>query len=369
MSKRDDSLDLLKTLACVLMFFAHSHVATDSWITHQLVFLGTFAPVIFFGVSGVTTVLQLRLRPPGSLSLFYVLFFFLGLSFVGAKGVNFWHEPQSEVLQGIALGVLMTIFFIYRLGPEISGFLFPLPFLLHLAAKKVPIPATMATCFLIPPGLFTLFPWLAFFLWGIFCYNHRRAAVLVTLGAGAAYTALSLHGLGHCEKWDMNIQFFLVGLVLYGVLAAMQPFLRAVPGWLVYLGRRSLFFFYAHYLLLYFWYSLGLPPEPALVWPVVLAGVVVLSLACDRLNQLVAPACFSSLTRAFMFWVLMLVTVLLSPVLVPAPWLIRISYLCGFLFALNYRQLLLLVLEVAGVLRVFPRQRTVSADRLSDTMR
>ncbi|SHJ15169.1 hypothetical protein [Desulfofundulus thermosubterraneus] len=369
MQKRDYSLDLLKTLGCVLMLFAHSHVATDGWITHQLVFLGTFAPVIFFSVSGVTTVLQLRARSAGSLFLFYALFFFLGLSFVGAKGVNFWHEPQCEVPQGIALGVIATTFLVRWLGPEMSGFLFPLPFLLHLMAKKMAIPASIATGFLVPPGLFPLFPWLAFFLWGIFCYSHQRTAVLVTLGAGAAYAVLSLQGLGHCEKWDMNTQYFLVGLVLYGFLAVVRPFIQAVPGWLVYLGRRSLFFFYAHYLLLYLWHRSTLPAVPALVWPLVLAGVVALSLAFERINRLVEPACFLTPSRAATFWVLMLGTVLLSPTLVPAPWLPPLSYVCGFLFALNYRQLSTLVLEVVGGMRGLFRHRAGVGRRVSGPAR
>ncbi|WP_134642923.1 acyltransferase family protein [Ammonifex thiophilus] len=332
--KRDPWLDFLKTLGCFLMLLAHSHVETRTLLSHYAVFVGTFAPVFFFGVSGVTTLLQLASRPLSYFLIFYPLLFVYGLSFNGAKGVNFWQEPQCEVIQGIALGILVSALLLSRFGEKVS-LLFPLPFLLHLGVKKLGLNLPGITGFLFPPGIFPLFPWLSFFLWGILCHRYRTLGLTLTVAAGAAYFAMALAGYGHCEKWEMNSPFFLLGLSLYGFLALMDRFAPLIPDQLNYLGRRSLLFFYAHYLVLQCWRAVGFPLVPALTWTGALAGAVLLCWVTERLNFLLI-ARFSS---HIWFWVFLLTLVLLPPLFLPPAAFTATSYLSGFLFALNYRQL------------------------------
>ncbi|ACX53054.1 hypothetical protein Adeg_1975 [Ammonifex degensii KC4] len=332
--KRDPWLDFLKTLGCFLMLLAHSHVETRNFLSHYAVFVGTFAPVFFFGVSGVTTLLQLASRPLNYFLIFYPLLFVYGFSFNGAKGVNFWQEPQCEVIQGIALGILASALLLSRFG-EKAGFSFLLPFLLHLGVKKLGLSLPGVTGFLFPPGIFPLFPWLSFFLWGILCYRYRTLGLILTVAAGTAYSLLVLTGHGHCEKWDMNSAFFLLGLSLYGSLAFLDRLAPLIPDWLNYLGRRSLLFFYAHYLVLQGWRGVGLPLVPALTWPGALAGAVLLCWLVEKLNSLFI-ARFSSY---IWFWIFLLALVLLPPLFLPPAIFTATSYLSGFLFALNYRQL------------------------------
>ncbi|MGQ9511895.1 hypothetical protein [Thermodesulfitimonas sp.] len=239
--ERDYTLDLLKTLGCLLMVFAHSHVVTNDWFTHYVVFLGTFAPVLFFGVCGVTASFQLRSRPWPVLAISYALFFLIGLSFIGTKGIDFWREPQCEIFQGIALGVIATALLVRLLGEE-SGLLFPLPFLLYVLCKKAVVAIPVVAGFLFPPGLFPLFSWLSFFLWGLFCYRFRRAGFLLALAAAGAYFLLVVTGKGHCEKWAMNAGYFLRGLTLYGLLFNLCSLGWRAPEWLIYTGKHSLLF-------------------------------------------------------------------------------------------------------------------------------
>lgn len=344
--ERDYTLDLLKTLGCLLMVFAHSHAVTNNWFTHYVVFSGTFAPVLFFGVCGVTSVFQLRSRPWPVLATFYALFFLLGLSFIGIKGVNFWREPQCEIFQGIALGVVATALLVRLLG-EKSGFLFPLPFLLYVLCKKAVVTTPVTAGFLFPPGLFPLFPWLSFFLWGVFCYWFRRMGFLLALSAAGIYLSLVVAGKGHCEKWEMNAGYFLLGLALYGLLFGLCSIRWRVPQWLIYTGKHSLLFFYTHYLVLFLWRAAGLPLLPLLVWPATLAGAVAFCLLLTAVNQLIVSPRLVYPRPAAIFWGLLIGIILFAPTMVPPAALPWVSYGCGFLFALNYRALNKLVLCVA----------------------
>lgn len=347
MQERDNLLDFLKLVGCLLMVLSHSHTPATGWLTHNAVFLGTFAPVVFFGVSGVTSAFQSRTRPLGSLLLYYALFFLLGLSFCGVKGINFWQQPRCEILEGIALGTGVTLLLLRRIGREKAGFLFPLPFLIYIAVKESVDSIPVVAGFIFPPGLFPLFPWLSFFLFGLLCHYHRRLGFGLAFGAALAYAFLCARGMGHCVKWEMNVAFFLVGVSLYGFLYAARFVVRLLPGWAVRVGRYSLLFFYVHFLVLYLWRAAGLPSLPALNWSVVFGVSVGLCLFLDRINRSIVACRLSNPPQAVVFWTALSIAVLLLPLMVKAQYLPWVSYGCGFLFALNYRALSDLVFKLA----------------------
>lgn len=81
MKQRDHSLDAIKGIGCILMIFAHAKVnLSESIFFQSIIFLGTFAPVLFFAISGITATLQAK-KDPFFIVLFYTMFAFLGLSY------------------------------------------------------------------------------------------------------------------------------------------------------------------------------------------------------------------------------------------------------------------------------------------------
>ena len=81
MKQRDHSLDAIKGIGCILMIFAHAKVnLSESIFFQSIIFLGTFALVLFFAISGITATLQAK-KDPFFIVLFYPMFAFLGLSY------------------------------------------------------------------------------------------------------------------------------------------------------------------------------------------------------------------------------------------------------------------------------------------------
>ena len=103
---RDHSLDLLKGVACVLMLLAHTQLQVDLQ-SKALTFVGNFTPVLFFAVSGITANFQARKYPVAGIVFTYVMIFLLGLSFAAMVAGNFWVAFNMDILQIIAVGVLV----------------------------------------------------------------------------------------------------------------------------------------------------------------------------------------------------------------------------------------------------------------------
>ena len=272
-SGRIVEIDIAKGMACLLMIAAH-------FISVKLLPFGTFAAPLFFACSGMNTILLLaKTRENRRYDLFHVFFplllFFGGSTqIVIAKGGHLRIEPGF--LQCIALAVLV-LFLLSRLfrDPLAVGHLFPLPFLIQ---QLLPLSFPRSfhgtpLAFLFGNG-FVLFPWLGFFLFGVFILRLKRGLLFplaLLLGAGAAM-ALGLEGNRPGKFW-MSPAYMLLSLLavsLFIVLArwiakhAGCAFFRGLAGFFVLPGRNALMFLFLHYFVLRYFVSVDFFPHYSL---------------------------------------------------------------------------------------------------------
>jgi hypothetical protein len=344
---RDQSLDLLKGAACVLMLLAHTQLQVDL-PSKGLTFLGSFAPILFFAVSGITANFQADKYPVAGIIVTYAMIFLLGLSFAALVVGNFWTAFEMDILQIIAVGVLVLYL--------VQRYLKPGPWF-HLGAALAVFAGKLATDALprdsawagylagvvLEPGNFVLVPWLFPFFLGMFCYLAPNRHNL-WLG-GSAALGLGLAGaagvpLGIDNRWDMTIGYFLCSVMLTAgafYLARRLPqerMTRTFP-WLLWLGRYSLLFLYVHMGVI--WMVREYAPGiwgTYLVWPVVAAAsLLVMWVLPPALAALRVPALMSR----FPAWIGLLALMLAAPLMLPegAP-LVLTELALGLIFALYY---------------------------------
>jgi len=344
---RDHSIDLLKGVACVLMLFAHTQLYVDL-PSHALTFLGSFAPVLFFAVSGITANFQAHKYPVTGMILTYAMIFLLGLSFASIVIGNFWEAFEMDILQIIAVGTLVLYL--------VQRYLKPGPWF-HLGAAVGIFALKLATDALprdlwwmgylknvvLEPGNFVLTPWLFPFFLGMFCYLAPNRYNL-WLGAAAA-GGLGLAGaagapLGIDNRWDMTIGYFLCSVLItasafYGARRLPQDLMTRAFPWLLWLGRYSLLFLYVHMGVIWLLreYTQGIWGT-YLVWPVVaVASLALMGALPPALAALRVPALMSR----FPAWITLLALVLAAPLVLPAgaP-LVLAEVALGLVFSLYY---------------------------------
>lgn len=344
---RDRSLDLLKGAACVLMLLAHTHL----WIdlpSKVLTFIGSFAPILFFAVSGITANFQARKYPVLGVLITYSMIFLLGLSFAAMVVGDFWKAFEMDILQIIAVGVLVLYL--------VQRYLKPGPWF-HLGAAAGVFALKLVTdaiprdlwwmgyldAVVLEPGNFVIIPWLFPFFLGMFCYlaPNRHNLWLI----GAAVLALGVTWalgvpLAIDNRWDMSIGYFLFSVLFsaaafYIARSLPQELMARVFPWLLWLGKVSLLFLYVHMGVI--WVVQNYAPDiwgTYLVWPTVAAASLVL--------MWILPAVFGilrvpSLMSHFPAWIGLLGLVLVAPLVLPAgaP-LVLTELVLGVVFALYY---------------------------------
>ncbi|WP_170265782.1 acyltransferase family protein [Thiohalocapsa marina] len=351
---RDQSLDLLKGAACVLMLFAHTQLQIDL-PSKALTFLGSFAPILFFAVSGITANFQARRHPVTGVVLTYVMIFLLGLSFASMVVGNFWVSFDMDILQIIAVGAL-TLYLVQRylnpghwfhLGAAVAIFaLKPLTDLLPRESEWV---APLVNV-VIEPGNFVIIPWLFPFFLGMFCHlapnrHNLWLAAASLLALGLAWGLLGYWGLplGIDNRWDMTIGYFLCSLFITSAAFFVarrlpQSLISSAFVPLLWLGRQSLLFLYVHIGLIWLirrftegiWGSYW-------IWPLVaLLSVVLMWLLPPLLAALRIPR----LMQRFPAWLVLLALVLVAPLVLPdgAP-LVLAQLLLGVVFSLYYGEM------------------------------
>jgi hypothetical protein len=344
---RDLSLDLLKGVACVLMLFAHTQLQIDL-PSKILTFLGSFAPILFFAVSGITAHFQARKYPVVGITITYVMIFLLGLSFTAMVVGNFWVAFQMDILQIIAVGVLV-LYLVQRYlhpGPWFYLSAAILIFALKLGTDVLPRDIWWMNYLVnvvLEPGNFVIIPWLFPFFLGMFCFlapNRHNLIVATSASAGLALGwALGLP-LGIDNRWDMTLGYFLFSLVLtslsFYVARGLPRALvaRAFP-WLLWLGTFSLLFLYVHIGVIWLirQYTSGIWGT-YWVWPLVgLASILMMWL----LPRLFGAMRIPRLMAGFPAWMVLLALILIAPLALPdgAP-LVLTQWLLGLVFALYY---------------------------------
>ncbi len=344
---RDHSLDLLKGVACVLMLLAHTHLQIDL-PSKAVTFFGNFTPVLFFAVSGITANFQARKYPVAGIMTTYIMIFLLGLSFAAMVAGNFWATFNMDILQIIAVGVLILYLVQRYLAP---GYWFHLGaagavFAIKLATDVLPRDTSWMGYLqniLLEPGNFVVIPWLFPFFLGMFCHLAPNRYNLWLAGSATLVMGLMLASgipLGVDNRWDMSTGYFLFSLLLtssafYVARWLPQSIIPRAFGWLLWLGKNSLLFLYVHMGVIWIVreYTHGIW-ESYLVWPVVsLASISLMWSLPPLLNTLRIPALMAHLPA----WAGLTALILAAPLLLPAgaP-LVLTEFALGLVFSLYY---------------------------------
>lgn len=271
-STRDAALDYLKGLACFLMVIAHLPVQDKTNIAAVTVHgLAEYITVVFFAVSGINTFTQAKKYNLRYLLLLNVAIFIAGIPYAMVVHANLYAQPVPEILQIIAMGSLAVVAVQRILGN--SPHVFALVAILIMVIKvlrdlclpefhgagllfvdKNYIPRAQLTgkSSSMFPG-FPVFPWLAYFVWGVFAYSlSQRAqalmiAIIVSLMGLAIFAGIfgDLH-----EKWDTSVAFQLSSLLtlsicLFVTRSMPEPWLHT-PRWMLFFGEHSLAFLLVH---------------------------------------------------------------------------------------------------------------------------
>jgi hypothetical protein len=263
-------IDIAKGVACLLMIAAH-------FPSGKILSFGTFAAPLFFACSGMNTILMIeKTKGNRCYDLFHLVFPLL-LFFGGSTQVVIVHGGRLRVapafLQCIALSLLL-IFALSKLfkDPRRCGMLFPVPFLVK-GLQSWLVPGSFkgeSLEFIIGDG-FSLFPWLGFFLFGIFLLWLKRRSLPWLAAALASAFILSFAAAGvPLNKFHMSLSYILLAFVAvtlafflaYGIArGADRRVFRSTAELFALPGRNALMFLYLHYFVLRFFTSVNFLPS------------------------------------------------------------------------------------------------------------
>ncbi|MGE5576637.1 MAG: hypothetical protein ACM3TT_05500 [Syntrophothermus sp.] len=349
---------------------AHAGV-TGNGLVRALVFLGGFAPVLFFAVSGVTTVMQAGRKRLPVVILTYGFLFFLGLALNALSPDPF----VSNIIQCVSLSVILLAVGLQYMKPELLGITFLVPFLIHLARPE-DLPYPIAG-FLFERGWFPLFPWLSFFLLGMWWYFEKNFArkFLGLAGGIALLTVAYLNGGNFTSKYDMSVGYFALsylGVIIIFTLAKYygkhteSGFTKLARGanlrrlWrgsalLPYIGRHSLLFLFAHYLIIFSLGALDIDLSAG-NWFMILILAPPVMYAAQFLNSLTLQKWGTPHT--YWFWAILALSTLLNLLainIVPKTATFGFSLLLGFIISCNYHSLSV-VIEKAVTRKIHSRR-------------
>lgn len=263
---RQVEIDVTKGFAAFLMIAAHAPGG------NAVLPFGNFGAALFFFCSGMNTIIFLdRTRHLKGIN-WYQFFFALLLFFGGYTQIVIAHQKTGklipEFLQFNALGILL-IFFLFRIFKDQRwvGYLFFLPFLIHLGFKYQLLPSLplyhSVLDYFVGKHIFPLFPWSGFLLFGVFMFSLRekpkiRRWIMVMTGL-AAMAAVQVFRIP-ISRYDMSVSY--ICLSLFALTFVFSGFIRMenvrsgtyriVRTNLALLGRNSLMFIYVHYAVLHF---------------------------------------------------------------------------------------------------------------------
>lgn len=271
-SKRDDSLDILKGIGCLAMVVAHQpYVFRNPDVILGLInhIASIFPPLIFFSVSGITASLQSSKYTFRSLALYFLTLFLVGFTWNiiihGDNSSFFW----PEIFQQIAIGSLLVclierkerapqwlLFFVSacllllkplvtHIWPNVDGWNFLLcdnsyASVLDADSKNPPI----------LPG-FPLLPWTGFFFLGVWCYRASKNLkfIMAVFSLGLTFLSIQL-GSNVIEKWNTSSAY------IFSSCTAMFSFFWLFSGYsearsaptrqLRKMGSNAFLFFFSH---------------------------------------------------------------------------------------------------------------------------
>lgn len=351
MKKRDWSLDFIKGIACILMIMAHSLRSPlgggnlQMFINHLLGFIGGLAPVLFFAVSGITSMFQVKKNMRGMVIL-YTLFAIVGLSYNLIWRPNLYVDFASDIFQIIAMGTIITVFLEKYLKPNkwLYFLLAVLIFVIHYSTTRN-IDPFIGKQLLFSPGNFTLFPWLSMFFLGVFFYKLKP---IISLIFSVVFSIILLiliyfHKLDQIgQKFDMSIGYFLVSMILVSFSFYISKNIKETRATKIvtYFGENSLLFLYVHLLLIM---VLRNSISNHLIYYVVLISLVYPVMEISKmLNKYVEKYFYN-----YIVWMVMVLVICVTPILTSSVIIIKLTgVFIGLLFANNYKKLSVIVFNL-----------------------
>jgi hypothetical protein len=217
---RDPAIDIIKGMACLLMVAAHVHFARAPWLQ-----TATMATVLFFASTGMNLAAITEQRPGREtyLAMNAAFLIFAGFADNYVQGTM----RSCDVFQSAGIAVL-SMLLLRRMCPRYWGWLFPLPFLVHLANQSCHWKTSDAgvSSFFLAPGLFPLLPWLSFYLLGAHLRLQKQRFALILAGISVVLMGmLRLFAPFHFDKWWMSPDYFLIGCTVTSVAFAARHWL------------------------------------------------------------------------------------------------------------------------------------------------
>ncbi len=196
---RIQEIDIAKGLACLLMIAAHI-------MPRKVLPFGTFAAPLFFACSGMNTILLIeKTKGNRCYDLFHLVFPLL-LFFGGSTQVVIVHGGRLRVIPEFLQCIALSLLLIFALSksfkdPRRCGMLFPVPFLIKgLQSWLLPGSFSGLSLEFIIGGNFSMFPWLGFFLFGIFLLGLQRSSLPWLAAVLASAFILSFAAPGYSRK-------------------------------------------------------------------------------------------------------------------------------------------------------------------------
>lgn len=346
MKPRDYSLDAIKGIGCILMIFAHAKVnSSGSIFFESIIFLGTFAPILFFAVSGITATFQVK-KNYFFLVLFYTMFAFLGLSYNTIWQPNLWQNFLGDLPQIIAICVAIIIFLEKYLKPQKNYYIFftAAIFLIHYFLKQNPnlLQQINFNSFLISPVSFAVIPWISMFFTGVFAYYTNNFANLtlgiVSLVSLFAVMEVQNYSLNWSDKYDMSVSYYLISQSIiffcFYLFRSKKNLFQNPNNIVLFFGKNSLLFLYIHLIILkvFQWLSFR---QAFIVW----FATLVLTYIMMKLSQS-ANKYIEKYFHNIFIWIAMIVCICIIPLIFQKASAILIpEMILGVLFANNYQSL------------------------------
>ncbi len=326
---RDNNLDIIKGLACILMVFAHSQTLgkiANTFYSDFFWYLGFFAPVLFFGSVGVSIVYQLKKRSFWLILIFNLFLLLISFADRGKESLNYVNFFAPNLIGSIALATI----FIAILRRYNSLFIFIGMILLDRILNRFQITPTIL--YGIP---FALIPWAAVTALGKFLFERPVFKIWI-LATGSLITFYSFVLKNQIIEDQFITTLFLgMSMMIYSFSAIIAPYLlknKSISSLLSYLGENTLLFYWVHLFIL-FQISFKLPPVE--MWSFILFESLIFMWGLQQLNKYT----FEKVAQTNFFWKTLIGAIFL-PILLKTTPEFNFYYFSTltFIFALNYHQ-------------------------------
>jgi hypothetical protein len=277
----------------------------------------------------------------------YGAIFLLGFSYSGFLNPAFLSKLEFEIIQTIALSVLILYAVEKYLKPNLWLYL-ALGFVAFGLDKLIyPLGFEKIEGILIAPGLFPLVPWLSMFFFGVFAYHVKNTYNLIVFFI-IAMLYYFLFGFTTPDvsagKWQFLLDFFLFSsaflFLSFFLVRAIDIFQNPKLNQLViFWGTNSLLFLYIHYAFIKFFRLFELQRNIEIIWnhPWLFWVLILTTSTVTMLVILFISRWFDFLFRYWLTWIILLLLIFIAPFIIDKPsYITYTELLLGIPFAVYY---------------------------------